>query len=310
MSIIIANMPQKFCAPGKKYDAENNTCLTLSQVIAIKDAFNTFISQHDLAPKNFTGGKIDTIKQPTNLDERGLKKYLLTELHKRMESFCGRDDVCWSKQKFMRNIIGEKREEIMNGTYRPEGPGNSDDWLATPHIVKIMKQYEMVYPNFVFLGAVPLDCDEYQGCVLYNIDYDTFLSQGKTRFGVVFNLDKFGQPGSHWVALYMSIDEAEISFTDSTGNPPNKIIKRVINDFNKFYQSKFRAKPIYNVNHVAYQKDKSECGVYSCNFLIRRLRGESFQDIMNNALTFEEINACRNVYFRNQISLHEPGSRC
>ena len=37
---------------------------------------------------------------------------------------------------------------------------------------------------------------------------------------------------------------------------------------------------------------------YSMNFILRLLKGESFEQITNNITTDSEINRCRSVYFQ------------
>jgi hypothetical protein len=54
-------------------------------------------------------------------------------------------------------------------------------------------------------------------------------------------------------------------------------------------------------NQVRHQFDNSECGVYSINFILRLVNGESFDSITNNITLDEEINKCRQVYFVNKI---------
>ncbi len=52
-------------------------------------------------------------------------------------------------------------------------------------------------------------------------------------------------------------------------------------------------------NHIQHQFDNSECGVYSINFIIRLVSGESFDSVINDITKDEEMNANRKVYFRN-----------
>ena len=52
-------------------------------------------------------------------------------------------------------------------------------------------------------------------------------------------------------------------------------------------------------NQVRHQFNNSECGVYSMNFIIRLLHGETFEGITGNITKDTEMNACRQSYFRN-----------
>ena len=48
---------------------------------------------------------------------------------------------------------------------------------------------------------------------------------------------------------------------------------------------------------MKHQQGNSECGVYSINFILRLLKGKSFDHITSKRLSDEKVNKCRNVYF-------------
>jgi hypothetical protein len=173
-----------------------------------------------------------------------------------------------------------------------------------------MKQYEQVYPDFCFLGAVPLNCDDLSFCSLYKLNFDQYKKDHIDKLGIVFNHDKYGSPGSHWVALFIDISGGKIYFCDSTGKKPIENINRDIDHFKEYYKKKHGKEPEYKYNTHSYQMDASECGVYSCNFLVRMLYGEPFDDIVKKSLNFSQINSCRNVYFSNQPSKYKPHPLC
>lgn len=289
-------MSANICAPGR-YDKENNTCFSLEQLIEMASAYNRFITINKLSPIK----KLSGIDNQELIEIKKDKKYLLNEFKKRF-SKCGNDDFCLTKQKFMNEIVKEMRDDIQNNTFRPMGPTQPTQWLSTIDINRIMSQYEEVYPDFKFLGAVPSDCAKFSFCSLHNVNFDQYNTNNISKLGVIFNLDKYGEPGSHWVSLYIDIVKGEIYYCDSTGKPPLEDMKLFIDHFINYYLQKTGKEAIYKYNNIPYQKDNSECGIYSCNFLIRKLNGETFENIIKNSLTFEQINSCRNVYFRNKIS--------
>ena len=59
------------------------------------------------------------------------------------------------------------------------------------------------------------------------------------------------------------------------------------------YENEFNIK--YNDKQI--QKESSECGVFSINFILRLLNGETFDDYINNAPNDNKVNKCRNLYF-------------
>lgn len=294
---------KNICAPNK-YDSNHGTCFTIEQLMEMAAAYNRYITKTDLSPdtkKHHMTSQLITIKPD--------KSYLLREFKKRFDKICGSDQVCWTQQDFMNEIVSELRTDITEN-FRPEGPSKSTEWLSTSDIVGIMTKYQNIFPEFYFLGAVPLDCEKHSFCSLYKFNFDEYYNKGIKYIGIVYNYDKYGKSGSHWVAMYIDLNGGEINYCDSGGKPAFGNILNMKRQFENFYQAKFGRKPIYKENTIKYQLDNSECGVYSCNFLIRRLYGESFEDIITNSLSFSEINSCRNIYFRNATSKYTPHKKC
>ena len=292
------------CAPDK-YDKNSKSCFTTNQLIEMTKAYNRYVTKQRMAPSrnnNFNNAELIKIKSD--------KEYLIDNLMKRFNNVCNGNEICLTQQDFMNDVLKEVRDDIENDTFRPNGPAKSTEWLSTTDINNIMKQYETVFPGFKFMGAVPLDCNDHSFCSLYQINFNEHENNGITKMGVVFNHDRYGESGSHWVALYINIEAGEIYFCDSMGKEPIGNIKHVIKSYMDYYKKKTGTNAIYRQNTKSYQKDQSECGVYSCNFIIRNLNGEKFEDIVNNPLTFQGINSCRNVYFRNKTSKFKENPMC
>ena len=297
-------MDKNICAPNK-YDSKNQTCFSTMQLMEMAKAYNRYVTKYNLSPeqKHEIGGT-GLIKIKDN------KRYLLDELLNRFDTICSGNEVCLTEQAFMNEVVKEIRSEVNDHTFRAEGPKNSNEWLSTVDINNILKQYEILYSDFEFLGAVPLNCDELSFCSLYKLDFDNYLKKGINKVAIVFNHDKYGESGSHWVTLYIDIAAGEIYYCDSTGKEPIGNINQIIKNFLEYYKKKTGSDAIYKHNTKPYQKDSSECGIYSCNFVIRKLAGETFEQIINSSLNFQQINSCRNAYFRNKTSKHNPHDKC
>jgi hypothetical protein len=54
-------------------------------------------------------------------------------------------------------------------------------------------------------------------------------------------------------------------------------------------------KPKYST--IRHQKKDTECGVYAVNFIVERLNGKSFEDIVNNIISDDEMNKKRETTF-------------
>jgi hypothetical protein len=214
-----------------------------------------------------------------------------------------------------------------------------------------MKQYEATYKDFTFIGPSPIDFDKKversklpwakrgedndRICVweeLCHLSLDKLMKSGKRKIGVVFNLDRYDEPGSHWVSLYISLEERPtdvmskqtggssgpsiewpnlggknrkaahptpfIFYFDSTGSPPPMEIKKFIHRIKK--QGKLLSPPLdivsYNSNGRNHQRNNTECGMYSLFFLITMLTGNLEKDKSTKVLDFDEkIKLFRNA---------------
>ena len=287
------------CAPTKKYT--DGSCFDLESLKKIASAYN----------KKFN----DDIKITKN------KEYLVEKLEEKMEDECD-NQTCWLKQSFVREIL----DKNLKNTFRPKGPTQKNGWLSTINIDQVMEQYHEKYPNFLYLGTVPSDFEDLLFLGFQNINFDKLLKKGKYKLGMVINLDEHNQGGSHWVALFINLKKNQVYFFDSFAKKPIKKIKKFIDRVVKYlfkkefgneipikYLEKAKEKydklspPIqkaldkidYRINKIQHQKSNSECGVYSINFILRLLQGESFDEITNNPVRDEAMEKCRKVYFNN-----------
>jgi hypothetical protein len=239
------------------------------------------------------------------------KEELVKELESRMKNTCS-DQTCWLRTDFVKAM---NDEEIENDTFRPEGPSNKKEWLSTTDINNVVSQYQEKFKDFLFLGAVPADFLELEILGIKDLDFHELNKEGKNKIGMVINLDESWKSGSHWVALYANLDKDQIYYFDSFGKKPHKRTKKFINKiFTYMYKSKFKKNPRINdiikggaiikdfdvkYNSQQHQFSNTECGVYSMNFIIRLVRGETFEEITNNITKDAEMNKCRDSYFRN-----------
>ena len=160
-----------------------------------------------------------------------------------------------------------------------------------------MKQYESKYPEFKFLGAVPADFDNLPELGIKDLDFKKLMSEGKTKFGVVFNTDESWKGGQHWNMAYSDLNKGIVYFSDSYGVPPEKRVKKLLGRIANFIQNELGKKPIVQHNKIQHQQGGNACGQYSINFIIRLLRGDSFEELTSKRIPDEVVNQCRKVYF-------------
>ena len=200
----------KKCAPGKKY--ESGSCFTLDDLKKIALKFNQ-IHQNN---------KIKIVDN---------KKKLLRSLIKNMEKETGcLKQICWLETTIFKNI---NNDDIKYNTFRPEGPLNND-WLSTTNINNVINQYQQKYKDFLYLGTVPYDFDDLPQLGISNINFNKLLNEGKIKIGMVINLDKHDQSGSHWVALYANLLKNQVYFFDSYGMRPEKRIRALMRRMERY----------------------------------------------------------------------------
>ena len=279
------------CAPGKKYT--EGSCFTIDNLKKIAEEYNN----------NHT----DKVTINNN------KKYLLRELNNRFQRQyeCNNDDqICWASSKLVKGI----KDRDINYTFRPKGPTKQFEWLSTRDIDSVMKQYEYNNKDFKFLGAMPSDFDELPIYGTTDLDFSN-LERSTPQIGAVINLDTHDQSGSHWVGFYANLKTNTIYYFDSFAKKPQKRINMFIRRllcymYNKKHNTSFNVPEFmkkyhssrdYDVryNKIQHQFKNSECGVYSMNFIIRLLGGETFDKIVNNITNDDKMNSCRKTYFRN-----------
>jgi hypothetical protein len=273
------------CAPHKKFEA--NSCLSLESLYLIAEAYNK--DNPDNIINLYTNYKI--------LHPHKYKKYLVKELNKRLKNKCN-NQQCWTKQSFMKHINNVNKEEIAKYTFRPVGPDGKFEWLNTSNIDNVLEQYELLYKDFKFLGTVPIDFDKLKFLGIKTLDFNKLIKENKTKLGIVFNLDEHWQSGSHWVAAYSDLIKGQIYYFDSYGTRPEKQIRVFMNRIYKFLKEELKMENIdIDYNKIRHQYKNSECGIYSTNFIIRLLRGDTFKEICESKIPDDRINKCREKYF-------------
>ena len=125
---------------------------------------------------------------------------------------------------------------------------------------------------FEFLGPSPIDYDTHKAygeCVwqeLCEFNLEQQIKSGKTKIGIVFNLDPHYLNGSHWVSMFINIRKNTIFYFDSAGEKiPNQIMTLV--DKIKSQGKQIGKTFTFDQNHpVEHQYGNTECGIYSLFF--------------------------------------------
>ena len=287
-AVMPKNPEDKKCAPSLEF--ENGSCYPLELLVDMAEAFNKF---------NEEKGKNDRIQlnsKEETLDPNNYKLYLLHEFKKRYNG----DQKDLIKQNFTKFMDDETKDYMENGIFRPEGPQGKFEWLSTIDINQVLKQYEEKYSDFLFLGAVPIDFADLDYLPFQKLSFKKLLNDGIKRIGIIFNLDEHDKSGSHWVSLFSDLDKAQVYFSDSYAIPPEKRISDFMKKITEFIEKNGKKCDV-RYNKTRHQRGGSECGVYSINFILRLLKGKTFDHITRKRLSDAKVNKCRAIYFGNKI---------
>lgn len=250
------------CSPAVKGKASiRDSCLTPDVLIQLKQYYN---SSHPSQPIRYnTPAKI------------------WASLRRKLNK-CSKED-CWL------DLIDDVtvRKSLDKELFAPDQPSswkkNPNTWLTNYDIYDVLQQYENKYPQFCVIRPSAIDFDDKIGgiksnmCVtedLCKFDLIQHINEGKTKFGIVFNLDKHDQPGSHWVSLFIDLDDEYVFYMDSVGDPVPNEIQVFVNRVIKQALQANKHLHFYENSPMQHQTGDTECGVYSLYFIITMLTGE------------------------------------
>lgn len=255
----------------------HDTCYTPAILERIKTEYN----------KSHKGSDLIRAKEPTQIWK---------ELDQRL-SHCDKED-CWLNQIQDQEL----RKKIDRYIFAPDQPfewrKNPTEWLSNYDILNVLEQYELVHKRFEFIGPTPIDFDTRlnnsnnpydignetrkdthinKKCVwndLCTLSIREKKREHKTKLGIIFNLDKHNQSGSHWVSLFIDISRKFLFYFDSAGGKmPGEVRTLIDRVQTQAKELGFHFKEYANKSHT-HQRGNTECGMYSLFFIITMLTGE------------------------------------
>lgn len=284
------------CNPGiKNKTIKKGSCMTKKSLLELKKSFN----------ENHKDNKIYAHKP----------KDIWRELKNKIKD-CNRED-CWLKE-----LNDKTRKELLSEQlFAPKQPSKWKDhpntWLSNVDILKVLKQYEGAYPEFEFIGPTPIDFDSkpevYNNqCVWKDLCAFNLKDKigKKKKIGIIFNLDKHNEPGSHWTSLFIDLEKDFVFYLDSAGDKmPGEVdvlVKRIIEQ--GLYLDIPKKMTFYENYPFVHQEENTECGMYSLYFIITMLtnkkKGVEFKTISDKINYFlktkikdDEAFNYRKIYF-------------
>lgn len=210
------------------------------------------------------------------------------------------DEHCWVDK----DTSAARHADSLVPAAPSEWTANPEAWLSNFDILNVLTQYERRYPSFKFVGVFPINFaqrDTFGRCVSEAM-CSLRLSALKKKYssvGVVFNLDRHDQPGSHWVCAYVGLTEPNRGFYyfDSNAEPMPPEVRRFAKSV--VDQAKDDKEPFeVRENTVRKQFENNECGMFCIHFILMCLRRKPFDDIVASKFYDRHANALRKELFR------------
>ncbi len=267
------------CAPDVKVSSKCKSCFNKNDLLKIIKSYNKKNPKDKISIKNKN------------------QVQLWNDIRKKLSSSCNKE-ICWLDQDFIKSNKSSLIEKF-KPKYPDEWKKNKHTWLSTTDINKVMIQYEKLYKNFSFFGPVPVDCPNGIHCELSNLDpIHLRKSKNINLIGIVFNLDYHYQSGSHWVALVIDTNKSPyyVDFFDSYGEEPHELIKKFMDKMTSKLEKENKTIQIYNDKR--HQFGNSECGIYSMNYILERLKGKSPSQLTKKIIKDSVMNEMRKYLYR------------
>lgn len=207
-------MEPKYCSPGN--DKNKYSCFSNSSLKKIAHSFNNYYPE-------------EAIDIPTKLNSKNRESFW-----KKIKSSMNyitkcNNERCWLENNIVKSIDDSEIEE----SFRPKKPHswnqNKNTWLSTTDINNVLSQYEK-NSDLKYIGAVPIDFDDELSpgiCVvneLCKLELKKLYLSGYRKLAIVFNLDAHYDPGSHWVSMFVDMNNGGIYYFDSYAKePPTEI---------------------------------------------------------------------------------------
>lgn len=191
---------------------------------------------------------------------------------------CSIED-CWLNEIDDKDLRKQIDKYIFAPDSPPEWEKNPNEWLTNYDILDVLDQYQTAYPQFLFLGPSPIDFDTKVNatCVensLCHFSVKQCLKNGKTKIGIIFNTDPHYKGGSHWISMFIDLDELFVFYFDSAGDKIPKEIAVFRDRVIKQAADESLVLKYYDNYKRQHQRGFTECGMYSLFFIITMLTGK------------------------------------
>jgi hypothetical protein len=87
---------------------------------------------------------------------------------------------------------------------------------------------------------------------------------------LIANTDRYGEPGTHWIGIYVK-NSNKAEYFDSFGEEPNKDISTYLKQFKNVDKNNSKIQSIYD----------NSCGAHVIYFIMQKCQGKQFKNIID-----------------------------
>lgn len=272
----------------------DNICATTEELVNLENVFkpsNRVLSRRNNLNQKKINGIINIIEPNEKIGDTTRNK-VVGEIRELTYNDCNGNIVCAFKKAGNHSNLKNIEDNI-----RPPPPEHYKGWLSDLDIRRVMKSVKRLYDDFDFIGPDASDWDKYDSQLkLY--DFEKAYNNKIRRIGIIFNLDVHTGPGTHWVAMMIDVNRPPtVGYYNSFGIVPPSSIKRFISKISKIIKKLIGEKVTLYINRTKQQHENRECGVYSINYILRRIDNDSAEKISSGVISDDSMKKKRSVIF-------------
>ena len=166
---------KQYCSPGLTPRTRQKTCFNRKGLTKIAKAWN----------KKNPNERIPLSKSKSKSNDK-----LWEDINSKMRYKCDKE-YCWIQEAFQSTQEYDPDLDVFKPLVPEKWFNNKNEWLNTLDIQNIMFQYEDKYPEFRFVGPVPIDFDakSASGCIvdeLCKLKMSKLVRDNIRKLGVIF----------------------------------------------------------------------------------------------------------------------------
>jgi hypothetical protein len=298
-----------------------SSCLTKPKLMKIvKIINNTYQNPKELSSIK-SNQEFDVIWKKVNSfmkkQDKGLKEYEWFDFLKKkiIINNASAEKSLVSSSKEDRIALKEIEEEFILPKKPRHWDKNPISWLSNFDIENVMKRFDVDSKfKYKFLGVVSIDFalkNNKNQCMysdICHLNVNELLKTQRPFAGLITNLDKHDEPGSHWTSTFINLDKSLPSYGayyyDSVARPIPPLISMYLNDVKKQIEEITNVPFPISYNKTVHQKKNTECGMFSMIYQIRWIRKlkknkqTKFNDVVNVKITDHDMVMMRDILFR------------